>query len=220
VNSRIISDGNTIGIYIASDLSTITKDASDRVAGWNDKLAGGHPLLQAGADNIKPVWSADGISTDGIRQYMKTGIFTFARPAYVYLVFKHNNWVANGCFTDGDTGGTMMLYQATATPGLACWGGPGSATKTDLEVNTFGIVRILFQPLANQNLSSFQINAGSKWVGNMGVIAPDGITIGAGSALTGTYGCGTYKEIIVRKAADSDANSDIIYNYLKKKYSL
>jgi len=40
----VLQDGNTVGWYIASDLSTITKDGSNKVSVWADKLASGHNL--------------------------------------------------------------------------------------------------------------------------------------------------------------------------------
>ena len=58
-------------------LSTITKDGSNRVSSWVDKLGGVKSVVQAGADNTKPIWSSESISFDGVAQFLQSAAWTW-----------------------------------------------------------------------------------------------------------------------------------------------
>ena len=45
----VITDGNTVGWWIADDLTTITKNGSNVVSQWRDKLGGGVNFSITGA---------------------------------------------------------------------------------------------------------------------------------------------------------------------------
>src|ERR1035437_7652790 len=81
----ILTDGNTVAWYDFNQASTITKDASNNVSRWNDYLGSGHDLIQATTAN-KPVWSANGILSDGVTKIMKTATFTYNQPEFIYIV--------------------------------------------------------------------------------------------------------------------------------------
>ena len=84
----------TLGWYVASDTATITKNASEQVSAWNDKSGSNHHLLNAGADNTKPVWSTNGMLFDGSNDRIKANAFTWNQPCVIYMVFKQVTWGA------------------------------------------------------------------------------------------------------------------------------
>jgi hypothetical protein len=209
-------DGNTVAWYDWTDLTTITKDASERISKVADKLGSGHDLLQAGADATKPTYTADGIFNDKTKnQFLKTNAFDFNRPEFIYLVIKQNSWTISDYLIDGNAVQTGALFQYDATPELCVRAGALSGQNANLAVGVWGIVRILF----NGASSKLQINATAATTGNFGAANMGGITIGhAGTG--GAYADINWKEAIFRKVADSAPNEAIIYNYLKAKYSL
>jgi hypothetical protein len=86
VTNNVAITGNEVGWWLASDLARITKDGSDFVSAWNCKLATGHNLLQANR-SYQPIWSASGITFDGVDDYMANG-FTWNEPWTVVMVFE------------------------------------------------------------------------------------------------------------------------------------
>ena len=214
VPATLADTSKTTAWYIAEETSTITKDGSNRVSRWNDYNATGNDLICSDSDPYKPVWSADGINCNV--QYMQ-GTFTLAQPEFMYVVMKVNAWASSKVYFDGKTTTRGQLRAGTGTPALDVWasGGSSSGDNTNLAVNTFGIIRILL----NGASSKFQINATAALTGNWGTAAMDGFTLGASGNL-GVFCNGQYKEIIIRKVADSSGDETDIYNYLKTKYSL
>jgi hypothetical protein len=212
-----IRTGNTLGWYIASDLTTITKDASDRVSAWNDKLASGRNLLQAGADNIKPVWSINGLTFDGVRQYIKAAAFTYNQPELIYIVFKMITWTSSDYIFEGNTHDVGAFWEYGGTNGITGYAGTAYAPSNyDLTLDTFGIVRVSFN-----GASSFtQVNAGTPVVVNFGAGNMGGFTLGSRSDGAATFSNILVKEIILRNITDSSGDQTSIYNYLKAKYSL
>jgi hypothetical protein len=214
----IIRAGNTVGWYDWNDLTTITKDGSNLVSSWLDKLLSGHDLVQA-TGLKQPVWSADGITFDGAAtngDQLKTGTFTLNQPVMAYIVMKQVSWTSTDFVLDGYTDSTLILQQRTASPGLAIYGGTAySSVNSNLAVGSYGLVRILWSGAA----SFLQINNTSKTTGSVGTAAGAGISIGSRAA---NLGCANiaFKEIIYRNVADNDGTQTSIVNYLNAKYGL
>lgn len=212
----ILSDGNTKAWYDKDE--NITKDGSDLVSVWGDKSGNGNDLEQLGLVTLRPLWSADEILFDGVSHYMKTGTFTLSQPTFIYMVVKQVTWVADRKFFDGFTNNTGRVeqYNIGASPQLVAHaGGTPSPANSNLAVGAYGILRVLY----NGANCSFQINATAKTSGNYGSGDMAGFSLAcrASGASRGNIGV---KEIIIRSVADSDADSLLIYNYLKSKYSL
>lgn len=208
------ADGETVGWYDSTALSTITKDASNFVSRWNDKLGSGHDLLQASGTN-QPELRADGMFFDGIDNFFKTAPFAYEQPEYVYLVMKQITWSSLDAIFDGNTSTSGVLWQTGSSPNLSTFAGAG-VNNNQLALDTWGIVRVLFNGIP----SLLQINANAPVTGNSGTSDMGGITMGSRGQADTRYAHMMVKEAIFRKAADSEANSNKIYNYLKSKYSL
>ena len=196
-----ITDGNTVAWYVADDLTTITKDGSNLVSRWNDKLESGHDLLQSGADTLKPVWGNDGVLFNdpeprGLR-YLKAAPFTLNQPTFIYAVVRYKIYVGQNYLFDGNSGDTCMVYMDAATgPSLKAYAGDFSPSNTNLAVNTWGIIRVLYSGAS----SKFGINT-SFVTGNFGAGNAGGFILGASGYAPGTT-LGSYtewKEIIIRK---------------------
>ena len=212
----IIRDGNTVAWYISNVLGAkgVVKDGADRVSRWNDFLGSGHDLIQAtGAD--QGLWSlANGVLFDGVSEFMQA-TFTYDQPEQIYIVFRQVTWTSNDVICDGSTVSSGILEQNAITPELIIWAGAISPVNNNLALNTFGIIRILF----NGGASTFEINETGQWVGNAGATNMSGFTLGSSS--TGLdFSNIQVKEIILRKIADTSGNKQDIYNYLANKYGI
>ena len=213
----ILQDGNTFGWWIASDLATITKDGSNRMSRWNDYLGSGHDLIQAGADVVKPVWTVNGITFNGI-QRIKAAAFTLNQPEFIYIVFSPSSWIQPHFVFDGNVENTGGLVQYGTSPQLIGYAGGSIVLNAGFTLGTYAVARLLLYG-ANSKLI---INAGTPTTGNFGTANMGGFTVGSEGNDTGTY-CyfiGTIKEIIGRKVSDASSNETVLYNYLKTKYSL
>lgn len=211
----IIKDGNTVGWYIADDLTTITKDASNFMSEFRDVLGSGHDLLQAvGSFQFK--WTIDGVFSDGIDNFMKTVAFTFDQPEQIYIVFKQITWTSNDTIAGGLIPNVASIRQRGTSPIIQAYAGIWSLSNADLTLDNFGIIRILFNGIN----SSSQINASVKITGDAGTANAGGFTLGARGGGTAFYSHIQVKEIILRNIADTAQNEQAIYNYLSTKYSI
>lgn len=209
----ILWDGNSVAWFDMA--KNITKDGSNRISEWGDYSESGHPLLQAGADSIKPVLTADGVLFDGVDDYLKCASFTLNQPEFIYIVFRQLSWTRYEQIFDGNGNSTGYLMQDAATPDLKISAGTQSGVISPT-LNTFVIVRALF----NGASSKLILNDGTPVTGNFGAANMMGFTLGVkGSASSGFSHC-EVKEAIIRKIADTAPNEAAIYNYLKDKYSL
>jgi hypothetical protein len=207
-------DGHTVGWYDSQNLTTITKDGSELVAQWNDKLGSGHNLLQSEGSN-KPVWSTSGILFDGADDWMKTGSFTLDQPIFIYIVFKNVTNTQYDWIFDGYTGDKVTLIQDGGTEyNLMANAGTYSALAT-MTNNTFGIVRVLFYGAS----SKLQVNEDTPITSNFGANNMGGFTLGM-NAWGQKWANIQVKEIIIRNVSDSSGDEDAIYTYLKNKYGL
>lgn len=207
---------NTVAWYIADDLTTITKDAgTGEVSLWKDKLNSGHDLVQNTATKL-PIWSANGILFDGINDALKTAAFTYGQPEFIYMVVKQITW-AGGTFFDGYYAAGGMIQQYPSSPGIVAYANGGDyPTNWNLTMNTWSIVRLLF----NYGSSKLQVNAGTAVTGYFGPNDISGITLGGLGSGTSDYCNVEFKEVICRNKVDSSDDETAIYNYLKNKYGL
>ena len=210
----IIEDGNTVGWYISDDLTTITKDASDYISQWNDKLGSGNDLVQA-TGTKQPLWVLnDGILFDGVDDYIRA-TFTYNQPEQIYIVLKAKSWAINDYFFDGGGDNTGFVRQTGITPEIDAYAG-GLSLRQDFTLNTYGIIRVLF----NGVTSKIVVNGNTPVTGNFGAINAGGFTLGAKGSLISGFSHIQVKEIILRKIADSSGDEEDIYDYLVAKYSI
>lgn len=209
-----ITDGNTVGWYLSQDLTTITKDGSNYVSLWKDKLLSGNDLGVIGGKT--PLWSTDGILFVHTHSDILTKGFTWTQPEMIYIVMKQVTYQSTGRFFDGfSTVNLGAAISVTGTPKFAVYAGSFLADCSDLAVDTWGILRVVF----NGASSKLIVNDLTPITGNAGASNMGGFTLGA-AADDRLYSNIQVKEIILRKVADSSGDETAIYNYLKAKYSL
>lgn len=207
----LYNTAETVGWYEASDLSSITKNGSNIVSQWNDKLGSGHNLASA----TGPIHDA----TEGMifnNQYLRS-VFPLNQPVSIYIVIKlTGSDFANAALFDGTSWATGLLhYHGYSQENLQAYAGYDSPVYT-CPTNQWFILRMVF-------------NGGNTYIGsttpaygpfNSGSNNPGGITLGRWADL-GAGGKFNAKEVIWRNHADpAGTEFEDIYNYLKAKYSL
>lgn len=207
----ILRDGNTVAWYDYKDLSTITKDGSNFVSRWNDKLGSGHDLIQA-TGAYQPSWTPGGIYFDSVTHFLKTSAFTYNQPEMVYLVLSQHSWSSAAVIMDGNAGNFGTLYQWSASPNIMAFAGGDIVLNPNLELEQFAIVRILFD---GEN-SKLVVNKTPPITGNFGSANMGGISFGGAANYTYLSNI-TIKDAVFRKIADEPTNEAAIYNYLKSK---
>lgn len=213
----IIRAGNTVAWYDSQLLSTITKDGANLVSRWNDRLGSGRDLIQATGTN-QPLWSATGITFDGIDNIMQTAAFVWNQPAFVYAVLKQITWTNGDGIWDGIGLYGLLIQQNSVSPQIRLYVGSvpnPTFNNSNLPINTFGIIRAL----SNGAGSKLQINETIAKTGNPGANNPGGFTLGAVGNSTG-YSHIQVAEVILRKTADTGGDEAAIYSYLSTKYSI
>lgn len=211
-----LSDTNkTVGWYLSQDLTTITKDGSNKVSLWADKNGTGNNLASPNGTTNNPTWSTSGILFDGQDNVLQKA-FTYAQPAFMYIVIKQVTWVSAAWVFDG-VSTTDAIQQYSVTPNIRSYGGSAwSNEDSNLLVGSYGIVRILFYGASSKLI----VNDNTPIAANWGTTSPGGFTLAARGTLTGIFANIEVKEIILRKVADTSGDEAAIYNYLKSKYSL
>jgi len=211
------TDGHTVGWFISDSTATITKDGADSVSVWADYLDSGHDLLATDETKQCPVWSADGILFNGTTSRMLTGTFTWNQPAMYYIVIKQITWTSLDYIFDGYGDGTTRAYQYPSSPKLQASAGSASGDNSDLVINTWGILRVLF----NGASSKIQVNAESAVTGDFGSEDPEGFALGFRPPENNDrFSNIQVQEIILRNVADSESTQTLIINYLNDKYSV
>ena len=95
-------------------------------------------------------------------------------------------------------------------------GGSFSADENNLLIDTYGIVRCLF----NGASSTLQVNNNTQITGDFGANDLGGFVLGADGNLASRFTHMEVKEVIVRNVADSAQDEGTIYNYLSSKYGI
>jgi len=191
-------------IFAAADVYAL--DSNNKVK----RVLGNH--LAQGTLSFRPVAGL----FDGVDNYMTTPVLTLNQPHFIYMVMRQVTWTLNDTIIDGTSINTNRLYQSATTPRIRGYAGTIGAENADLVVNTWSIVRILF----NGASSKLIVNAGTPITGNFGANNAGGLTIGVQGNYASTFSNIEVKEIVSRKLADSAGDEALIYNYLKAKYGL
>ena len=209
---EVLADGSTM-LWVDSE-ENVTKNGANHVSVWGDKSGNGNDLLQA-TGSAQPLYSTNGILFDGDNDFMKALPFTLVQPEMVYIVFKQVTWTLNDRIYDGDGYLAMVISQALSTPALNMHAG-SSLNNTNLPVNTFGILRALY----NGANSKLIINDTTPITGDVGTNNAGGFTLAKKGDSNSRFGNIEVKEIIIRKVADSVTNESLIYQYLSNKYGI
>jgi hypothetical protein len=208
----ILKDGNTVAWYDSKDLSTITKDVSNLVGRWNDKLGSGHDLIQTVASK-QPVVNSEGVSFNGIDNFLSTTDITFTQPQFVYIVMRQITWNDTNYILSGGSG--LLMGLRGVSPEIKISGGTWSAGNPNLSVGKLGIIRALY----NGASSKLQIDATAPITGSIGTGSASNIYLGI-SHLQSSPAKIIVKEVIFRNSVDNADTEDVIFQYLGKKYGL
>lgn len=209
--NALLTDGNTVGWYEASELSTITKDGSNIVSRWNDKLGAGHDFVTGSCLWVSP----DYMSFNGTNQHLKCNTFVWNQPMEIYAVIKQVTWTADDWIWDGETASVMHLNQQGVSPNVTFNSGTGKIITT-LPLNSWALIRVRYRGTT----SRIQINNDAEWVGNLGTNNASGFWLGRYPAVAIRYGNFHVKEIICRSIANSDSNWNLLGTHLIAKYSI
>jgi len=196
--------------YDSTDLTTITKDGSDFVSAWNSKLIEGRNLLQA-TGSRQPLWVTPGtILFDGAGDYMKTAEFTWNQPCMIYMIVKQITWTKYHKLSDGNESYYGALEQNASTPAIRAYAGGYSSENTDLVLNTWGIIRVLF----NGASSKLIVDDNTPVTGDFGTRDMGAFTLASRGAGNGDWTNIEVADIICADIADTEENETAIYNFL------
>jgi hypothetical protein len=211
----IISDASNRLWIDYLDLTTITKDGSDLVSAWNDKLASGRNMVQATAE-LQPLYTADGIvftaaaAATGKKLSATNWMSGVAQPYSFYTIMKVNS-IGWNCGAIGNDAAQLVVFLRTGTPKTISVASGIESARVACPLNEYFILKAQI----NGANSWFQINDNDRVTGNFGAYGPHWtFNIGVGA---GAYANVAFKELIFRIAADSDPNVTLIDDYLKKK---
>jgi hypothetical protein len=222
VTNNVLDDGHTKGRYRASNLSTISKDGSNKVATWGDELGIGPNFVEPWDASYKPTWSVDGITFTAPNVLWVT-MPGYAQPEQLYVVMKPLTWVSGKALIDGKNQNSGLIQQITNDGYLKAYGGAyiNGLLPKQYYVHAFpGITTnklLLTELLFNGASSKFQLNGSSPSVGNCGASNMGGICL-ANDAGGSAYSSVLYKDIIARDVVDSDDYKTALKRYLKRTY--
>jgi len=200
--------GCAIGqIFIARTVKTI--DANNKV----QRMLGNH-LTNPKYDYARPI---NGVF-EGTNDYLKTALFTWDQPNFIYAILRQITWTGSDAILDGVATSRAKLeqYDTGGTPKLRVIGTIASTMTISPTLNEFFILRML----NNGAGSKLVLNNNEPVLSNFGTNNMGGFTIGGngGGAANSNIEAGDIA--IGRKIADTPQNEAGIYNYLNYLYKL
>ncbi|NMD01491.1 MAG: polysaccharide deacetylase family protein [Bacteroidales bacterium] len=205
-NKYSLLSGDTFAWFDSEDLSTITKDGSNVVSRWNDKLGSGHDLV-----NGSCVWDAtDGMTFNGVDEYLSTNAATLNQPITIYAIIRQKTFTDLDPLISGLSGTALVQYGGQ--PSIRANAGTYSGYNTGLLLNSWGIVRLIYDGASSKLIT----NDGIPVTGDFGSDNAGGIIIGANAALNKFSNC-YIKELIVRKVIDTEVQENEMFAYLRAK---
>ena len=204
-----------------SDISTITKDGSDKVSVVEDKSGNGFDLTQTSGGS-QPTWlSADRNGLDtvdfGSAGFMRASWDVLSQPHItggtcympnsttsqlnVYDIYASVDGNSGGGFANSDTASTLVIYSPSSVTGSDS----GAYSTWAYWINTYG------------SSADMRINGSSKGTGDSGSTGYNGITVNAhrsgsnkGSIIAG--------EIFIYTSALSGSDITALETYLSDKW--
>lgn len=217
VENNVNTDSYAIAIYDSQDLTTITKDGSNYVSLWKDKLGSGRDLYQT-TGSSQPLWSADGITFDGIDDWMRAQPFTYSQPLQLYTVINPITWKSGSVFFS-DASQDHFSNRMNNIIQLAMYSGVYVGYLPFTPDNL-----IIWRSFANGANSKIQINNNTPIISNGGTRGlQHGIHLGSQNSIAEpptvtSFANVLFKEIILRNVTATESQEKRIYNYLANKY--
>ena len=221
----VLLSTDTYAFYDTLTIASFTKNASEQVMAWADFFGRGESLVNAGADNLKPILESDGLLFDGVRQFLKTAAaLALDQPTFIYLVIKQVTWTASDYFFDGNTDNKGMISQIAASPYIRSYAGitsgnilgpTGGVTHTSgtIALNKYSIIRCRF----NGAGSLLQVDEMTANTVDTGTNVMGGFTLGANGTATAFWSNIKVKAVLLRTVDDA-LNHDNIYKFLRVRY--
>ncbi len=213
ITNNVAVTGNEVGWWLASDESTITKDGSNLVSVWADKLASGRDLVQA-TGTKQPIWSASGITFDGVDDFMRVP-FTWVEPWCVVMVFEALGFAdENRIFTSAIANFPYLKQEYLETWLRLGW--LTAITNTNFVTEQKNIVICICDGLSSELRIGEVSQTGSIGAGST---VMDGICVGCQNMLS-RFSNIRIQEIIGFDVAISADYKTSLYNVLKRRYGL
>jgi hypothetical protein len=218
----ILQDGNTVGWWIADDLTTITKDGNNLIDIWKDKINNFQLNIAdngAGA-SLSPLWTSDGVrfGLSG-NTALSTPVFSVMQNLIYYMVLKVISLNASySWWIEGSGGARPVFYCNGAYSATNYFIYNGSETNSGISVDTakFVIARVIY----NDANSYLKIDNAVSSAFNANGVTTTQLYLGRFQN-NNIYNSRYYvKEFIARRIVDTTVNEAAIYNYLKAKYGL
>lgn len=209
-------------LWVRSDLG-ITLNGSD-VSSWADQSGNGNDLVMASASE-QPGYLTNQLNGhavvefDGIDEWLATATFSLVQPETIFLVLKQTTWTDDVSIMDGFATNSGRCRQVGTTPNIALYAGAAAAGNTDLTVNTYSLVTIIF----NGGSSLIQVNNNTETTGNAGGSNMNGFTLGAigvGGGPGGNFSNISVAEVIVQEANATTDERDSIKAYVTARYGI
>lgn len=213
----LTTDGNTYGWYEAK-ADHITQ-ANGRVRTWDDISGNNHHLTSWMYYNaaVGPVWdnvaeemdffSGDGACMIRTPEYDEIDVMT----VYVVLRIDDSN-EARDIFSEYEMT-TFRVTQGGTETALTIYNGVWGNSIDNISLNEYGLLVARF---TTGSTSMIQWNKRDRLVDNFGTNSSVQLNFGS----TVQIPTMSMKEIIIRHAADSDANISNIQDYLMNKYNI
>lgn len=220
-DSEVFNPNQLAGLvaqYDVSNAASVTKDGSNFISSLANLGTAAYPITAAGT--LRPVWTPNQLNGlpvaifDGVDDRMTTGAQTLNQPETVFLVFKAvTNSDGGQRVTDG--AGALATLFLPAGSQLAIYAGSSVlAGIGTLVTGDWYIVSYRFS-----GASSFiRQNLRNKVTGNAGANNPGGFVLGAqaSGAIPSNIAIG---EALVYNVSLSDADEELVINYLEDKWN-
>lgn len=182
------------------------------VSQWDDQSGNGNHLKQA-FDGSRPSKEVGGsILFDGSNDFLKADTFTLAQPETIYLLVKQVTWTANDTIFDGNVTNSGRLYQTSSSPLLIANAGAPGATSTDLAIDAWAAICVVFDEANSFNI--IQVGSSTSSVDtDFGTASMSGFTL-ANDSGGARYSNIQVKEAIVYSEAHDAATRAKIIGYL------
>lgn len=212
-----ITSGTLTYWFEWDDLTTVTKNANNKVTLWTNKITLTPADNLAQADTSKSPTYGDGLIFDGTGDFMKTsGAVNVTQPSTVIAVLKQISWKDYEYLWDGNNINNCSLGQRNASPELDIYAGAELRNQAGLTIGEYGIVTAIY----NGVNSSIQINDVEAVTGNAGTTDMSGLTLARYGSVDSDWSNVAFKYILIYNGALSASDIALVKLYLREKAGL
>ncbi len=215
--------------YDASDITTITKDGSNLVSGWNDKSLNGYGLSASGV--ARPTWTDNQLNKRAVLDFDGSAN-TFAVPSGLYGVTNGANTVFSVSKTDvnnslqvilglSKSGITRMDIRYPAATGAIYYqsrsSSGGGVSQTSIADTSFGIL----MGRRSGTTQAISYNNSTETTNSFGA-DESGVDAGYIGSFLGTsfWLNGQIAELLIFSESLSVDNISLMQTYLSKKWAI